>query len=149
MRVVSTALGTLHAPLEQRREDYRVEVPAEDEAACTLRFARKFERPAYAVRLDLCDISAGGLSLADYDRRLVDMVGCVVKDCELHFPDQHKTVLVDLKLLRAQTESLMNQLALTRVSAQFLSLSDVASQAIRRYVSDVQRRQIARERGLD
>jgi len=149
MRSASTTFGTCAAPLEQRREDYRVEVPVEDEVTCTLRFARKFERPAYAVRLDLCDVSAGGLSLADYDRRLVDMVGFIVRDCELRLPGERKTVLVDLRLLRAQTEPLLNKLAVTRVSSQFLNLSDAASQAIRRYVSDVQRRQIARERGLD
>jgi len=131
------------APEVQRREDYRVEVPVEDEAVCILRFERKFAHPGHAVRLELCDISAGGLSLADYDQRLADALGCLVKDCELILPGQRRAVLVNLRLLRTRTEPLMNRLALARVSARFFDLSDTASLAIGRYVADVQRRQLA------
>jgi len=150
MRTVHAATLTRSpAPMVQRREDYRLEVPGDDEATCTFRFARKFDRPAYAVRLELCDISAGGLSVADYDNQLADAVGSVVKDCELQLPTHTRVLIVDLRLLRAQTEPLPGKFAVTRVSGRFVNVSDAASLALRRYIADLERRQLAHKRGLD
>jgi len=136
-------------PVFQRRDDYRLDVPTEDEASCTFRFARKFDRPAYAVRLELFDISGGGLSVLDHDNRLADVVGSVVKDCELQLPGQHKLLFVDLRLLHAQPEPVSSKHAVTRINCQFVNLSDASSLAIRRYVAHLERRQIARRRDRD
>jgi len=139
----------LTAPLQQRREDYRLDVPPEDGVTCTFRFVRKFERQSYSVRFEVRDISASGLSVADYDRQLLEVVGRVVRSCELWLPNQRRPVVVNVKVLRAQQESPVNRLACMRVSGQFRGVSDMASIALRRYVAELERRQIARQRGLD
>jgi len=137
------------APLQQRREDYRLEVPTDDEAVCTFKFVEKFERPSYAVTLEIRDISAGGLGLADYNHQLADVVGSTVRSCELKLPSHHRPWSVDLHVLRAQTEPLATRCAVTKVSCRFINLSDAASLAIRRYIHELERRRIAQRRGLD
>jgi len=135
--------------LPQRREDYRLEVPADDEAFCTFTFVRKFERQLYSVTLEIRDISAGGLSVADYDKHLIDVVGSTIKSCALRLPNQHTPLFVDLKVLHEQGEPFSKKLAVSRVGCQFVDPSDTVALVIRRYISELERRQIARERGLD
>jgi len=145
-----TPAGMVPAPVVQRRADYRVVVPTEEEATCTFRVPRKFDRPAYVVRLELCDASAGGLSVADYDRRLVEEIGTTVRACELRFPG-HATrpVLVDLQLLRAHEVAVHGKPARTQIVCQFVNPSYAASLAIRRYIINLERRHIARTHGVD
>jgi len=148
----TTRTTTFHpsiASLQQRREDYRLEVPADDEAFCTFTFVRKFERQSYPVTLEIRDISAGGLSVADYDRQLIDVVGATVKSCEIRLPHPHRPLCVDLHVLRARQEPLSSRYPVARVSCQFVHPADAVSLAIRRYISELERRQIARARGLD
>jgi len=127
-----------------------VQIPAQEEATCTFPMPRKFDRPAYVVRLDLCEASAGGLSVADYDRCLVEEVGTTVRACELRFPGHAaRPVLVDVQILRAHDVLVPGKPARAQIVCQFVNLSYAASLAIRRYLIDLERRQVARARGLD
>jgi len=58
-------------------------------------------------------------------------------------------LFVNLKVLHEQEEPFSKKLAVSRVGCQFVALSDTVDLAIRRYISELERRQIARERGLD
>jgi len=145
----TTTFNPSIVPLSQRREDYRLEVPTEDEAFCTFTWMRTFEQQPYSVTLEICDISAGGLSVADYDGQLADVVGSVVKSCALQLPNQRKLLFVDLNVLRAQDKPLSNRCRVTKVSCQFVQPADAVRVVIRRYSAELERRQIARERGLD
>jgi len=148
MRATTTS-NPAAALLSQRREDYRLEVPADDEAFCTFKFVRKFERALYSVTLEIRDVSAGGLSVADYDRQLMDVVGSTVKSCELRLPNQHRPLLVNLKVLHEAEEPFSKKLAVSRVGCQLVDPSDTVGLAIRRYIAELERRQIAQRRGLD
>lgn len=129
----------------QRREYYRIEVPMSDGASCTFKFSM---RP-YSATLDIKDISCGGISVADPDNILEAMVSSTFEYCELKLPESRAPLSISLKVVRSLQERLANDKIAMRAGCQFIDLSNAARMDIQRYIARLERKQIARQRGLE
>lgn len=69
----------------QRREFFRVDIPARNPAHCLIEHE---SLPSGKARFRIADISAGGLQLVDHDDLLTDAaVGTIFEECTLELPD--------------------------------------------------------------
>ena len=128
----------------QRREYYRIDIPLTEPANCTLQLPTH----PFTLKLSIQDISGGGLGLLDHDHVLENMLGSVFEYCTLRLPDQ-PDVKLSLKIVRAVSEKLANEKMALRVGCEFVNISNAASMQVHRYVSQLERKAIARQRGLD
>ncbi|MGP1614322.1 MAG: flagellar brake protein, partial [Pollutimonas bauzanensis] len=82
----------------QRREYYRVDIPVSEPALCTLSIADG-KGARKDVKLQIQDISAGGVSILDNEHLLDNSLGTIYKDCTLDLPEAG-TVVTGLQIKR-------------------------------------------------
>lgn len=130
----------------QRRDFFRVDVPASSPMRCTLRHA---SLPRGKADFPLADISAGGLQLIDAETLLVEIPhGTIFEDCTLHL-DAHDQVTVDLRLLHKDLVSLENGKKQCRAGFGFFQLAATLQITIQQSVGALERAAMARRWGTE
>lgn len=125
----------------QRRRSYRVSVPISNPAIATLIIDDK------TWSFPLHDINASGMALHDESMTLEARSGLLVRDVSLYLPGI-ATLQLDLLFVRAQDETLASGRAVRRIGCTFLDLPGQAQTALQAYISQIERQDIARRRGL-
>jgi c-di-GMP-binding flagellar brake protein YcgR len=130
----------------QRREFFRVDIPAGNPAHCVIEHP---SMPSKMARFRIADISAGGLQLVDKDNLLVDVpVGTIYEECTLELPDVGQLDL-SLRVLRS-TELLQdNGKPQHQVACRFFNLPDNRQITIQQYIGTLERAVLARRWGME
>jgi c-di-GMP-binding flagellar brake protein YcgR len=145
----------------QRREHYRIDIPAGNPAKCTVpqgSAGRKSEitlevrdiswRDQKDVTVDLKDISAGGLSILSFSDELPHEKGMIYTHCRVDLPDVG-AITVSLKVVQSRTEVQANGKERVLIGCAFVNPDRGAQQDIQRYINVLERKLIAKRRGLD
>ena len=128
----------------QRREHFRIDIPLSDVAICTL----QMPTAPYKLKLNIRDISGGGLSLLDHVHVLTNSLGCIFEHCLLELPDL-PPLRISMKVVRTVQEQLANEKQALRVGCSFTHISNQDRIVLQRYIGQLERKAIARQRGLD
>lgn len=112
----------------QRRESARTRVPIQNPALCTLLASSR----AGQTRLELNNISAGGVSLIDGERLLDITDGMRYADCQLELPDVG-IIKMGLRVVHSTDTRLDNGKSTRCVGCAFIDISDTALMLVRHY----------------
>jgi len=124
----------------QRREFFRIEIPAAHPVNCQLLSTGDDTGPPRQIRTRVNDISAGGLSLViPYGEEAALAPGARFATCQLMLPD-NPPVLIGLRVRR------LFRASKPCAGCEYLSLSTSAQTAIQRFMMRLERERIARER---
>ncbi|MGB3423269.1 MAG: flagellar brake protein [Castellaniella sp.] len=130
----------------QRREFFRVDIPASNPAHCLIEHA---SLPAGRARFRIADISAGGLQLVDRDLLLTDAaVGTVFEECTLELPGAPELDL-GLRVLRSTQLAQDNGKPQQQIACRFVNLPDNRQIAIQQYIGGIERAVLSRRWGMD
>lgn len=130
----------------QRREFFRMDVPASNPATCTIEDPGL---PAGKATLPLGNISAGGLQLIDRAELLAHQtVGSFFDDCTLNLPDVG-SLEVNLRLLRHTRLTQDGDKPLLTIACRFFKLPANREITIQQYVSSLERAVLARRWGTE
>lgn len=130
----------------QRRELFRIEVPASSTAACVIRDP---SFPGEQIRFRMLDISAGGVRLADATGALSHTaVGTIFDTCTLELGD---TGSVDVRLrLQRHAELIQeNDKRLQIAALRFFKLPTNRQVTIQQFVGSLERAVMSRRWGMD
>lgn len=130
----------------QRREYYRVDVPVSEPAWCTI--VLPAAEGGKTVKLDIKDISAGGISVLDNDHVLNNEMGTVYADCRLDLPDAG-TVVSSLRIMRSLDEKLNNGKETRLLGCKFFNLSNPMNFIVQQYIGKLERKLNAKRRGFE
>lgn len=130
----------------QRREFYRVEIPLNEPASCTIPITSPQGGAMRAV-IKLKDISAGGVALLDNENLLPHEPGMQFRDARLTLPEVGE-VTVDLDVLRVHTIELPNKKEIVELGCKFVNLSNASMMLIQSYIGQLERRLNAKRRGF-
>ncbi len=130
----------------QRREFFRMDVPASNPATCTLKDPAL---PGGQATLPLANISAGGLQFIDKLDLLAQYpTGTFFDDCTLNLPGTG-TLTVNLRLLRKNHLLQEGGTPLLMVACHFFNLPANREITIQQYVSTLERAVLARRWGTE
>src|SRR5690606_20014731 len=130
----------------QRREYFRVDVPASNPAHCLIRDPAL---PSGQARFRIADISGGGLQLVDRDNLLTEtVVGSIFDHCTLELPDMDPQE-VALRILRSTHLTQDNGKPQHQVACRFFNLPDNRQIAIQQYIGILERAVLARRWGIE
>lgn len=128
----------------QRRDSFRVDVPASNPAACLIDDP---SLPQGKARFRMLDLSAGGLRLADPDGLLSKReIGTILEECTLDLPNADP-VDVHLRLLRHVQLIQENGKPLHAVAFRFFNLPGNRQVPIQQFIGVLERAVIARRWG--
>jgi c-di-GMP-binding flagellar brake protein YcgR len=127
----------------QRREYYRVEVPVTEPAWCTIPMPQ-----GKIVKLEIKDISAGGISVLDNSHLLDTSEDMLYKDCRLELPETG-TVVADLQIKRSLHETLSNDKKIHMLGCRFHDLSNPMNFMVQQYIGKLERKLNAKRRGFE
>jgi len=137
----------------QRREFYRVGIPVNQPARCTMALparmafsATSSKRPT--VTLDLKDISVGGISLIDNDKKLNVASDTLYPDCYIVLPEAG-AITTTLRVVRAFDETVSSVDTVRFVGCAFVNLPSSMTTTVQRYVALLERKLNARRFGFD
>lgn len=125
----------------QRRDYFRIATPVTRPVLCRI----EVEGQTHSLPLD--DISAGGISIFDDSAGLDHTIGVVYKDCIVELPEVG-TITVTLRVAHAKEITLSNGRVRYRLGCSFVSPTGLATNYVQRYVTKLQREEIARKRGF-
>lgn len=125
----------------QRRENFRIRPTLENTPQCLLTINDESQQ------LEVYDISSKGLALIDPHESLTDHIGKTLTNCQLVLPGVGE-VTIDLRLVRSQTQALQNHKKLPLIGCAFSSPDSNQQIRIQHFITNEERLQIARERGL-
>ncbi|WP_368643453.1 flagellar brake protein [Castellaniella ginsengisoli] len=130
----------------QRREFFRVDIPASNPAYCLI---ESNALPSGSARFRIADISAGGLQLVDHDKLLVDIpVGTIFEECTLELPDADE-LDVGLRVLRSTHLTQDNGKPQHQVACRYFNLPDSRQITIQQYIGTLERAVLARRWGME
>ncbi|CDM25873.1 flagellar brake protein [Castellaniella defragrans] len=130
----------------QRREFFRVDVPASSPAHCLIEDA---SLPSGKARFRIADISAGGLQLVDRDNLLTQTpVGTIFDECTLELPAAGE-LDVALRVLRSTHLMQDNGKPQHQVACRYFNLPDNRQVAIQQYIVSLERAVLARRWGME
>ncbi len=130
----------------QRRQFFRVEVPAHNPAACEIEHDCL---PGGRARFPVCDISAGGLRLLDHDHFLTGLVGgtrfarCCLQLSEI------AQLHISLQLLRTSSHTPEGGKPLQLAAFRYFDLAPNHQITIQQYIVRLERAILARRWGTD
>lgn len=130
----------------QRREYYRIDIPVTAPAFCF--FTVLDSSGTRTVKLEIKDISAGGISVQDHDHSLVHTQGSIFKDCRMELPESG-TVACDLRLMRALNVTLPNGKETWHLGCRFIELPGAMNIIVQNYIGKLERKLNAKRRGFD
>ncbi len=125
----------------QRRETFRIRPTLENTPSCTVLLN---DEPH---QFEVYDISSSGLALIDPNERLTERINSTLANSTLSLPQVGETV-VDLRLVRTQAQILQNGKKLPLIGCAFQHLEPQQQMRIQNFITNEERLQIARERGL-
>lgn len=128
----------------QRREAFRVDMPANEVVAC------RFKHPTLSTRevvLRVADLSVRGMGLSADAGLWPAQPDSMIKDCRIDLPDTG-VVSCDARVVRVVKNLLAGKFKLT-IGCQFVQLSGNGGTLLQRYLLQLERARIARSRGLD
>lgn len=135
-----------HLRRMQRREFFRVDIPADSAATCLIQ--SRALAPG-GTRLRVLDLSAGGVRLADPEGLLARTpAGTILDHCTLELADTGPQD-VSLRLLRHATILQENGRRLGTLACRFFNLPNNRQAAIQQYIGNLERAALARRRGHD
>ncbi|WP_345796112.1 flagellar brake protein [Castellaniella sp. MT123] len=130
----------------QRREFFRMDIPASNPATCLIKDATL---PSGQATFKLANISAGGLQLIDRTNLLADHgIGAFFDTCTLTLPGAG-TLDVTLRLLRHTQLAQEGDKPLAMVACRFFKLPANREITIQQYVGTLERAVLARRWGTD
>ena len=130
----------------QRREFFRVDIPASNPAYCLIEDA---SLPDGQARFRIADISAGGLQLVDRDNLLTQTaIGTIFDACTLELPDTGE-LDVALRVLRSTHLTQDNGKPQHHVACRYFNLPDKLQIAIQQYIGTLERAVLARRWGVE
>lgn len=125
----------------QRRSSFRVQPLTTNPAHC------KITADAKTYILPIFDISAGGISLLDEDDLLEDYSEKTIPNCILSLPEIGD-IKVTINIVRQHTHTFATGKKVSRYGFSFINTSASEQIRIQNYLNQVERQQIARDRGL-
>ncbi len=131
----------------QRREYYRVDIPVSEPALCMVSIADG-KGARKDVKLQIQDISAGGISILDNDHLLDNSLGTIHKDCSLELPEAG-TVITGLQIMRSLDETLLNDKKIRVLGCKFHNLSNPMNFIVQQYIGKLERKLNAKRRGFE
>ncbi|TAM84512.1 MAG: flagellar brake protein [Candidimonas sp.] len=142
----------------QRRESYRVDVPASNPATCTLATAQPSgstargsagrNRPGEPITLNVQDISVGGVSLVDDRKRLSITRANTLPGCHIVLPEAG-SITATLRVVRVADLTLENGKAIRQLGCAFVNLPGSMAVTVQRYISLVEHRLNTKRLGTD
>jgi len=153
VKIMFEGMPAYRAPLPesmrylQRREFFRIEVPAAHPAYCQILVPADDDHPPRDLRTRVYDISAGGMSLfvpIGEDKVLTG--GAHFGACRLMLPDANP-ILVGLRVRRNFRISRRGAISQTCAGCEYVDLMPAAQSVIQRYLMRLDRERIAREKG--
>lgn len=127
----------------QRREAFRVDMPANEVVAC------RFMHPTIANRevvLRVADLSVRGMGLSADVGLWPAQPDSMIKNCRIDLPDIG-VVHCDARVVRVVKNLLAGKFKLT-IGCQFMQLNGNGGTLLQRYLLQLERARIARSRGL-
>lgn len=124
----------------QRREAFRVATPISKPAICTI------PQEDGAIQLPLEDLSSSGMGVSDPGHELDGIVGQIYEGCTLALPG-FEPLTVTLRLVQMR-EFERAEKPSRRLGFAFENLRGVALGRVQRYVSTLERDELARSRGF-
>lgn len=125
----------------QRRENFRIRPTFDNAVQCTLIIN---EVPHH---LEVHDISSKGIALIDPEEVLTEHITKIIPNCEMLLPTIG-TVTVDLRLVRSQIQNRSNGKKISLVGCAFFQPEANQQIRIQNFITNQERLQIARDRGL-
>ncbi|TAM87127.1 MAG: flagellar brake protein [Candidimonas sp.] len=138
----------------QRRESYRVEVPASNPATCTLatgptaRGSAGRSHSGEPITLNVQDISVGGVSLVDDRKQLSITRASTLPGCYIVLPEAG-SITATLRVVRVADLTLENGKAIRQLGCAFVNLPGSMAVTVQRYVSLVEHHLNAKRLGTD
>lgn len=129
----------------QRRELFRIKVPAANPARCTLPTPTRLEGK---VTLPLQNISAGGILLMDSECLIDNTVGVRYEDCQIDLPEVG-WIVVKLRVVHSEDVPLETGRVGHTIGCAFVDISEATVMGIWHYASHLERSIIAREQDLE
>lgn len=130
----------------QRREFFRVDIPASNPAHCLIEHE---SLPSGKARFRIADISAGGLQLVDHDDLLTDAaMGTIFEECTLELPDAGE-LDVALRVLRSTHLTQDNGKPQHQLACRYFNLPDNRQITIQQYIGALERAVLARRWGIE
>lgn len=127
----------------QRRQSYRVNVPAAHPLHCVFMPPGTDIRPLEApLPLDVHDLSIGGIAVIDPDYRLDGRPGAIYPVCQIDFPGYPVTVALEVRHTHIST--LHSGKAVRRVGCRFVDTPSPMIALVQRYILKLEREQNAR-----
>jgi c-di-GMP-binding flagellar brake protein YcgR len=144
---VNAGQSRLLAPLPsyllhmQRRESFRVHLPVSNPLVCRAKVQEK------TLMLPIDDLGTGGLGLFDDDLILPSEPGFVLRGCSVDLP-QRSSIMFDLRVVQVRSMPLRSGKLRQRLGCAFEGpQSSRTVQELQRYVSQLERENLARRRG--
>jgi c-di-GMP-binding flagellar brake protein YcgR len=131
----------------QRRESFRVPIPAATPARCTIQLPHDSERGAGPVSVALQNVSGGGIAIIDEAMALDDTIGRIYEDCRIDLPGA-SPIVTKLQIRNSRNVRLANGKTVRRLGCLFLDLPRPMMAAVQRYILNLEREQNARLSGL-
>ncbi|MBB5015326.1 flagellar brake protein [Rehaibacterium terrae] len=132
----------------QRREYYRLLVPVTHTLECVIRFPADEHRHARTVQTRVIDISLGGVALLLPPEAKDEFEpGAMLPDCQLTLPDTGR-IEATLRVCHVFETNDGRGLPRTQAGCEFVALATQSQSLVQRYILRVERKRIARERGL-
>lgn len=134
----------------QRRESYRVSIPALEPALCTIvegASANGTLSTGDGISVELRDISSSGLAIMDYGKIINYEPGTLYHNCLLDLP-RVGSFPITIRVVRCINEVLPSQRNCRRIGAEFVDLPNAVLIMIQRYIGMVEREQSARRKGF-
>lgn len=128
----------------QRREFFRVQIPAGEPINCMVPILEPGKAPRRAFA-KVKDISAGGVALLDVDNTLPHESGITLKDARLNLPELGPAV-VDLAVVRVSFREI-DRRRVAELGCQFIDPPTSSSVLIQSYIGRLERRMNAKMRG--
>lgn len=131
----------------QRRDSFRVPVPMITPVRCSMQVPNHFDDSIELVTVTLQNVSGGGISLVDDQKKLDNTIGLVYKDCRINLPGD-TVVVTSLEVRNTHDVSLANGKISRRIGCLFFELPKPMLAAIQRYITKLEREQNAKVTGV-
>ncbi len=125
----------------QRREHFRVNIPAGPASHCTIPLADR------VYHIPMVDISGGGVAILDKQKILEIEPGYEYQDCQIQLPEIG-VLHVGLQVRNWQDLSLAHGITNRRLGCQFNGLSPSMLTLVQRYIMQLERERNARLTGM-
>ena len=128
----------------QRRDNYRMMVPVTNPVQCTI--SPGSSKKPFTISVE--DISGGGVCLADNNQDIDHVVGKTYPDCSIDLPGVG-TITVTLQLAHVTPQpGLAGHPRYMRVGCAFVQANGSTVAMVQRYITQLEREEIARKRGF-